>query len=321
MNSANWTEIENLNAFVSKLNGRGRIKVLNKIQAGRHEIPIYGVVIGTENKSVPTLGIFGGVHGLERVGSHVVLNHLSTLLSQLAWDQDLQSLFERFRLVSIPIVNPGGMVLNQRSNPRGVDIMRNAPVEAVGDLQPLVSGHRISNSLPWFRGHENEPMEIETQSLVDFVKEEMLGSQFSIALDIHSGFGMRDRLWYPYSKTKEDFPYKPLVQKMISTMDATLPFHIYKIEPQATSYMIHGDPWDYLFDFHMEKYAADGRVFIPWCLEMGSWTWLKKNPRQLFYRGGIFNPILPHRYGRIMRRHKPLLDFLKSAVINFKNWT
>ncbi|CAH2929990.1 MAG: FIG011155: Zinc carboxypeptidase-related protein [uncultured Paraburkholderia sp.] len=45
-------------------------------------------------------------------------------------------------------------------------------------------------------------------------------------------------------------------------------------------------------------------------LELGSWLWIKKNPRQLFSRQGFFNPVKAHRTARVLRRHANLLDFL-----------
>jgi hypothetical protein len=316
----NWTEIQNVEAVLPLAKELGEVRVLAEVQVAGETLPIHGLCFGSSDKSAPTLGLFAGVHGLERVGTHVLLNYLGPLLRQMKWDRDLRKSFERFRLVAIPIVNPGGMLMSSRSNPRGVDIMRNAPVEAQGELKPFVSGHRYSPKWPWYRGQVGEPMEVETQALVQFVRDEVLPSRFAITVDIHSGFGLRDRLWYPYSRTREAFPNQKEVDRLAAVLEEALPFHVYKIEPQSSSYMIHGDPWDLLYDEHRESHGKQGSVFLPWCLEMGSWTWLKKNPRQIFTRGGIYNPILPHRYGRIMRRHKPLLDFLKSAATNHESW-
>jgi hypothetical protein len=314
------TEISMLESLLPTFKKWGRAERLNEVTVQNRTLPIYGLTLGSEDKTKPTFGLFGGVHGLERVGSHVVINFISSLCSQLEWDKTLQNLFQEFRFVSIPIINPGGFFLNTRSNPHGVDIMRNAEVEAHGALKPFVSGHRISPKLPWFRGHENSPLEIETQTLMRFVENEMLSSQFSMALDVHSGFGMIDRLWYPFSGSAERFTYQEHIDKFEKLLAQSQPFHIYKVEPQHASYLIHGDPWDALFSAHQKNYAQNGSIFIPWCLEMGSWTWLKKNPIQLFTKGGLFNPILPHRYGRIMRRHRPLLDFFKQAIIHHENW-
>jgi hypothetical protein len=55
-------------------------------------------------------------------------------------------------------------------------------------------------------------------------------------------------------------------------------------------------------------------------LELGSWLWIRKNPRQLFSRHGIFNPIKAHRTKRVLRRHSDLLDFLTRAAFAAPRW-
>ena len=59
---------------------------------------------------------------------------------------------------------------------------------------------------------------------------------------------------------------------------------------------------------------------MPLTLEMGSWLWVKKNPRQLFSRHGIFNPLIAHRQQRVLRRHMALLDFLGRAAASHSRW-
>jgi hypothetical protein len=53
---------------------------------------------------------------------------------------------------------------------------------------------------------------------------------------------------------------------------------------------------------------------------MGSWLWVKKNPRQLFSRHGIFNPLIEHRQQRVLRQHQMLLDFLSRAACGHARW-
>jgi hypothetical protein len=65
---------------------------------------------------------------------------------------------------------------------------------------------------------------------------------------------------------------------------------------------------------------AAERIFLPLTLEMGSWIWIKKNPRQLFSRLGIFNPLIDHRQQRVLRRHLALLDFLSRAACSHHRW-
>lgn len=61
-------------------------------------------------------------------------------------------------------------------------------------------------------------------------------------------------------------------------------------------------------------------MFLPLTLEMGSWLWVKKNPRQLFSRHGIFNPLIGHRLQRVLRRHLSWLDFLVRAASGYQRW-
>jgi hypothetical protein len=62
------------------------------------------------------------------------------------------------------------------------------------------------------------------------------------------------------------------------------------------------------------------RVFLPLTLEMGSWLWVKKNPRQLLSRHGIFNPLIEHRRQRVLRRHLSWLDFMIRAASGHALW-
>ena len=84
--------------------------------------------------------------------------------------------------------------------------------------------------------------------------------------------------------------------------------------------MAHGDLWDFL---HLEagRREEGGPVFLPLTLEMGSWLWVKKNPRQLFSRHGIFNPLIQHRQERVLRTHVALLDFMGRAATGWRLWS
>lgn len=300
-----------------------RVEELGTVRCKDHVYPITSFIFGSERRDVPTLGLFGGVHGLERIGTHVIVAFLETLIKQLQWDTDLQKSLAHARIVSIPLINPGGMHMNWRSNPNGVDLMRNAPVEVDQNAKRipwLISGHRISNKIAWFRGQEGK-MEVESQALVDFVRKEIFPSPAALTIDFHSGFGLKDRFWYPYARTDKEFPLINNVLLLVDLLNETLPHHVYKIEPQSASYVTNGDLWDYLFDEHYNSLEHKHEVFIPWTLEMGSWTWVKKNPKQIFSPLGLFNPMIDHRFDRTMRRHKLLIEFFFKAVKNFDIWT
>ncbi len=319
-------ELHRLEKTIEMFGPSASVKIVDRVSYKNFQMPLYSVALGTADKSAPCLGIFGGVHGLERIGSEVVIAWMHTLAECMKWDSALQETLSQVRLVFMPIVNPVGMYRTWRSNGNGVDLMRNSPV--VGEDEPLflVGGQTISNQLPWFRGfvEKFEDMEKESQALCRVVRDELLPSRFSIALDVHSGFGSIDRLWFPYAKTTRPCPHLVEVTALKDVFDRSYPNHVYKVEPQSDSYTTHGDLWDYMYDQHLADpqsiKGSQEKTFLPWTLEMGSWLWLKKNPRQLFSSLGPFNPLLPHRQKRILRRHVILLDFLLRAVQSHGKW-
>ena len=323
-NSTEIRDLENLTELAQSIQSTPvEIKKWAEIEVSKNTknetLPLVSISFGSQDPKAPCLILTAGVHGLERVGSHVCIQHLLPFIEQLKWNSHLQDLLKKVRLTAIPIVNPGGMYLGFRSNPNGVDIMRNAAIEGKEKGLPLVSGHRKGAWLPWYRGAENAPLETETDTLLKIVQKNVSESAFAISLDIHSGFGMRDRIWYPWSHSKEPIPDLSTIDHIEKIFKKTHPYHFYQIEPQTSSYVIHGDPWDWLYDWHL-KIRQKNQIYIPLALEMGSWTWLRKNPGQFFRRDGIYNPIIPHRYNRIMRRHRPLLDFLLQIVAHHSQW-
>ncbi|MCO4753835.1 MAG: DUF2817 domain-containing protein [Bacteriovoracaceae bacterium] len=315
----NLKELNQLEKLEQMKPSQVRFNTLDVVEHDGVEYPIKSVIIGSEDKSAPTFGLFGGVHGLERVGSQIILEFFNSLFEQLKWDRDLARNLEQFRIVSIPVVNPVGMARGSRSNGNSVDLMRNAPVEAdTNHTLPLVSGHRVSSILPWYRGKNG--LEKESKALLEFVEQEMFTSQASVALDIHSGFGSKDQIWYPWAKSKEQFPRDLEMQKLRELLDLSFPYHIYKIERQSDNYLAHGDLWDYFFERHMQS-GDNESLFLPLTLELGSWAWIKKNPVQFFSKLGLFHPIKEHRHARTMRRHLLLLDFLMRATKNHSSWS
>ncbi|MES2104431.1 MAG: M14 family zinc carboxypeptidase [Pseudomonadota bacterium] len=281
------------------------------------QLPVYSLALGNPSPDVPAVGFFGGIHGLERIGTQVLLTFLNGLLARLRWDRLLHQQLENVRLVFMPLINPGGMWQSTRCNPQGVDLMRNAPVDAIDRVPFLLGGQRISPRLPWFRGAAGAPMEAENQALCKVVRQELLNRQFSIALDCHSGFGLRDRIWFPHAHTLRPIEHLPDICALEDLFSQTYPNHNYVFEPQSLQYLTHGDIWDYLYLTSAEN---TGQVFLPLTLEMGSWLWVKKNPRQLFSLQGIFNPVARHRLQRVLRSHTVWLDFLARAACGHQHW-
>ncbi len=126
---------------------------------------------------------------------------------------------------------------------------------------------------------------------------------------------MRDRLWFPFSNTVRPFDHLAEMHALTHLLEQTHPYHIYQIEPQSKGYLLNGDMWDYLYLDYISKNKG---VFIPLTLEMGSWSWVRKNPLQIFSRDGVFNPIKEHRVKRTYRRHHLLFDFLLKASYSMK---
>jgi hypothetical protein len=284
---------------------------------GVEGLPVYAIGMGNTSPRVPAMGFFGGVHGLERIGAEVVIAFLQSLVMRLQWDTTLHQQLESVRLVFMPIVNPGGMLMGTRANPHGVDLMRNAPVDAVDQVPFLIGGQRISAGLPWYRGRLGEEMEAENLALCGVVQEELLSRRFAMALDCHSGFGASDRIWFPYAHTRKPIAHLAEMQALKEVFWQTYSHHAYVFEPQSLQYLAHGDIWDHLY---LQACGDDNRVFLPLTLEMGSWLWIKKNPRQMFSLKGIFNPLIEHRQHRVLRRHLSLLDFLSRAACSHERW-
>ena len=284
---------------------------------GGTRYPVVCVTLGNPALDLPAVGYFGGVHGLERIGAGVVIAYLHSLVERLAWDSALHRQLESVRLVFMPIVNPGGMALGTRANPQGVDLMRNAPVDAREPVPFMVGGQRLSARLPWFRGAYGAAMEAENQAVCAVVQDELLSRAFSLSVDCHSGFGASDRLWFPYAHTRTPIAHLAEMHALKNIFTASHSHYRYIFEPQSLQYLAHGDLWDHLY---RQASAQPERIFLPLTLEMGSWLWVKKNPRQLFSRHGIFNPLIAHRQQRVLRQHQSLLDFLARAAHGHKLW-
>ena len=317
MTEAVVDELEEVDRIAAAAGIAFQAKTLCKVDCGDRRLPMHAITLGNPDPGVPAIGIFGGVHGLERIGAQVVIAFMLSIISRLRWDTTLHRQLEQVRLVFVPAVNPGGMWRRTRANPNGVDLMRNAPLEAKERVPFLIGGHRFGPRLPWYRGPAESPMEVETMALCQLVNEELLSHRFSIAIDCHSGFGVHDRIWFPYAHTSQPIPHLPEMHALLEVFDQTHSHHRYVFEPQSRQYLAHGDLWDYLYLRSLEQ--AD-RVFLPLTLEMGSWLWVKKNPRQLLSRHGIFNPLIEHRRQRVLRRHISWLDFMTRAASGHALW-
>jgi hypothetical protein len=313
---AQFTENEELLRLIDAARGRIEARTVCEVMHRGASLPVYALCFGSRAPQAPAIGFFGGVHGLERIGTHVLLSFLSALLERFDRDEALAALLADVRLVFMPLVNPAGMRASTRANGNGVDLMRNAPVQSRERVAFLLGGQRWTPSLPWYRGAAGAPMEPESEALCAVVRDELLSRPFSLALDCHSGFGLRDRIWFPYAHTREPFPHVAEIYALMGLFSAAHPEHRYLFEPQSRRYRTHGDLWDYL----CAQAAQRGGVFVPLTLEMGSWRWIRKSPRQLLSRLGIFNPMPEARRQRVRRNHLAWFYFLCEAARKYRDW-
>jgi hypothetical protein len=310
-----FAEYEDLKAILDAGSASFDIRTVCEAHVHGRTFPVLTASIGSSDPQAPAIGFFGGIHGLERIGTQLVLDYMRSLLSRLEWDELLVRQLQSIRLIFMPICNPGGMWAATRANPNGVDLMRNAPQDADERVPLLAGGQRLGAWLPWYRGRRGAPMEVEAAALLKLVDSELTSRPLSFALDCHSGYGWRDSIWFPYARTRKLMPHLPEMYALKTMFERAHPHHGYAFEPQSHQYLLHGDLWDYAYDR-----APSQSVFLPMTLELGSWLWIKKNPRQLFSRQGMFNPVKAHRTARVLRRHANLLDFLTRAAFAWHRW-
>lgn len=311
-------ELLELDRLARLLGPRATVVTLCNVGAGDASLPVRALSIGATRAEAPILLCVGGVHGLERIGAQIVVGFLETVVSSLRWDRALGDMLEHVRLLFLPVLNPVGVMTGRRSNGRGVDLMRNAPVDAEGWDLPfkLYRGQRITSWLPWYRGRRGE-LEPEAAALCQWVSEQATRSRCVISLDVHSGFVGKDRIWFPYARTRALFPHVPEMLALKNLLDETYPRHRYVVEPQSAQYTTHGDLWDYIYDAH--RGANPTGLFLPLTLELGASSWLRKNLRNL-NKAAFFHPLAPHRTERVLRRHVSLFEFLLRAAYSFERW-
>jgi hypothetical protein len=74
------------------------------IQHDAIDFPVYSLTLGSRDPNAPTLLLTGGIHGIERIGSQVLIAWLETLLERLQWDTGLQQQLQQLQLVVMPII-------------------------------------------------------------------------------------------------------------------------------------------------------------------------------------------------------------------------
>ena len=172
-NYSYFPELEEIYKAAQSLNGVGEFKEEAWVEHGKYRFPLTSFKFGSGREDVPRLVLVGGIHGLEKIGSHVVISYLQSLIRMLKWDRSLKSLLKQCQLHIYPMANPIGIYCGTRSNGNGVDLMRNAPINARHTKIPLIGGHRLSPKIPWYRGPEGSEMEVEAQVLCDYIQRHL----------------------------------------------------------------------------------------------------------------------------------------------------
>jgi hypothetical protein len=63
-----------------------RSKIACEVTVQGHSFAVHVASLGTDAPDAPAIGIFGGIHGLERIGTQLVLDYMRSVLCRLAWD-------------------------------------------------------------------------------------------------------------------------------------------------------------------------------------------------------------------------------------------
>jgi hypothetical protein len=311
-------ELADLERLARALGEEASLESLCAVTWEEATLPVRVLALGAPSAGSPVFICVGGVHGLERIGAQVVLGFIETLVAAVRWDRAVNDVLRGVRLLFLPVLNPIGVMIRRRGNGHGVDLMRNAPVDADRWELPfkLYRGQRISRHLPWYRGRP-DALEPEATALCQWVTREALASPFVVTLDVHSGFYGADRIWFPYARTRTLFPHIAEMLALKTLLDETYPRHRYVIEPQAQQYTTHGDLWDYIYDQYRAT-TPDG-IFLPLTLELGASAWLRKSLRFLD-KSAFFHPLTPSGTKRVLRRHIQLFEFLLRAVYSWERW-
>ena len=81
-----FAELQQLETIIQRLGNQAQTEVLTRIGYQDRSLPVYSISIGSQRDDVPVIAYFGGVHGLEKIGTEVLLAYLQTLANILLID-------------------------------------------------------------------------------------------------------------------------------------------------------------------------------------------------------------------------------------------
>ena len=107
-------ELKEIQALCDRAGDLLKLNTLGTIEVQGVELPIHALILGNDDPNTPGIGLFGGIHGVERIGTEVVLAYMHSLIESLSWSPALRDLVNQMHIVFMPMVNPGGIVKQTR---------------------------------------------------------------------------------------------------------------------------------------------------------------------------------------------------------------
>ena len=94
-----FPELEQVEAILQEDNAMYlHSQILCRVSHHNDELPVYALTLGNREADVPCVTFVAGVHGLERIGTQVVIAFLEGLLERLKWDRVLAEILQRVRI-------------------------------------------------------------------------------------------------------------------------------------------------------------------------------------------------------------------------------
>ncbi len=100
--AASFAELEELKAILLAGSAHFEVDVVAEAHTAGPSFPLYTASIGSRDPLAPAVGLFGGIHGLERMGTQLILHYLRALLFRLEWDELLHRQLEKIGWSSCP---------------------------------------------------------------------------------------------------------------------------------------------------------------------------------------------------------------------------
>ena len=94
-----FPELEQIEAILQEGDAtRLQSRVLCRVPCGDDLLPVYALTLGSRDPDVPCVTYVAGLHGLERIGTQVVIAFLEGFLERLKWDRLLADILQRVRI-------------------------------------------------------------------------------------------------------------------------------------------------------------------------------------------------------------------------------